>query len=295
MINYAIHQLRLYGYASLPNFFSLAECQILRQRAYFLVHQNQKEIEENKSIFNTEKQLKTVVKDNYFLNSADRISFFLEDTSSDNISNDTLFDNTSNKTSFNNNPYIKININKIGHSLHDKDEVFRRFCYQQKLKNLSLKIGLKQPQIAQSMYIFKNPYVGGEVSPHCDNQFLMTEPLSIYGYWIALDDATVENGCLWGIPGSHIYPPTHFFRRKESKIGYIGWDEGYDTKKYDLGNSVPIEASEGTLVILDGNFIHYSSKNKSSNPREALTIHIADGEYKWRQDNWLLKEFRKWD
>ena len=42
------------------------------------------------------------------------------------------------------------------------------------------------------------------VSPHQDASFLYTEPLGrVLGVWIALEDATLENGCLWFIPGSH--------------------------------------------------------------------------------------------
>lgn len=49
-------------------------------------------------------------------------------------------------------------------------------------------------------------YPGGlaAVSPHQDASFLYTEPLGrVLGLWIALEDATLENGCLWFIPGSH--------------------------------------------------------------------------------------------
>lgn len=70
-------------------------------------------------------------------------------------------------------------------------------------QGLARDLGLQDPAIIQSMYIFKNPRVGGEVVPHQDASFLYMEPLKLYGLWIALDDATEENGCLWFIPGSH--------------------------------------------------------------------------------------------
>jgi phytanoyl-CoA hydroxylase len=42
------------------------------------------------------------------------------------------------------------------------------------------------------------------VDPHTDNTYLITEPrLSTMAIWIALDNATLDNGCLWGVPGSH--------------------------------------------------------------------------------------------
>ena len=71
------------------------------------------------------------------------------------------------------------------------------------LQTLAKGFGLVDPAIIQSMYIFKNPRVGGEVCPHQDASFLWIEPLKLYGVWLPVDDATEENGCLWFIPGSH--------------------------------------------------------------------------------------------
>lgn len=48
------------------------------------------------------------------------------------------------------------------------------------------------------------PRWAAAVSPHQDASFLYTEPLGrVLGMWMALEDATLENGCLWFIPGSH--------------------------------------------------------------------------------------------
>ncbi len=57
------------------------------------------------------------------------------------------------------------------------------------------------------MYIFKNPIIGGEVGAHKDSTFLITDPLSVCGIWISLDSASKENGCMWGVPGSHLKDP----------------------------------------------------------------------------------------
>ncbi len=53
----------------------------------------------------------------------------------------------------------------------------------------------------QSMYIFKQPSIGGVVVPHQDSTFIHTTPLSCVGLWWALEDATRDNGCLWAMPG----------------------------------------------------------------------------------------------
>lgn len=53
------------------------------------------------------------------------------------------------------------------------------------------------------MIIFKNPKIGGEVPKHTDHTYIMSSPSSCIGIWVALEDATKENGCMWGYPGSH--------------------------------------------------------------------------------------------
>jgi hypothetical protein len=53
------------------------------------------------------------------------------------------------------------------------------------------------------MSFLQQPGIGGEVIPHQDNTFLYTDPPSVVAFWVALEDATKENGCLWALPESH--------------------------------------------------------------------------------------------
>ena len=63
------------------------------------------------------------------------------------------------------------------------------------------------------MYIYKNPKIGTSVLPHTDNTYLITNPMSCLGIWIALEEANKENGGLWGIPGSHKETTSYFMKR----------------------------------------------------------------------------------
>ena len=71
------------------------------------------------------------------------------------------------------------------------------------MKALAHDLDFKDPRVLQSMLIFKQPKIGGEVPPHQDSTFLYTEPLSARGFWFALEDCTAENGALSFAPGSH--------------------------------------------------------------------------------------------
>ena len=103
--------------------------------------------------------------------------------------------------------------NKVGHALHDLHPTFESFAYSQVTKTLAAEVmGFKEPVLLQSMYIFKNPRIGGEIGAHKDSSFLTTKPLSCCGIWIALDSATIENGCMWGVPGSHKNDPNFYLK-----------------------------------------------------------------------------------
>ena len=91
--------------------------------------------------------------------------------------------------------------------------MFDRISRQPKLAALAHEIGLAQPLLLQSMYIFKHPGIGGEVGWHQDATYLHTTPVSVTGFWIALDDADRDNGCLLALPGAHRGPLRKRFRR----------------------------------------------------------------------------------
>jgi phytanoyl-CoA hydroxylase len=116
----------------------------------------------------------------YFLESGDKIRYFLEDNHKD------------------------TDINKIGHALHQLDPVFKEFSISSKVVDVAKSLGFKDCRLLQSMLIFKQPGVGGIVPPHTDSTFLYTDPPSATGLWFALEDCNENNGCMWFAPGSHL-------------------------------------------------------------------------------------------
>jgi len=256
------------GFLVLEGFAEAEECDRLRARAEELVQEF--DPAEVVSIFSTREQNRLT--DDYFLTSGDKIRFFFEENA------------------FNPDGSLKCekekSINKIGHALHDLDPVFDRFSRSEKVKDLAQAIGLEKPLLAQSMYIFKQPNIGGEVTCHQDSTFLYTEPIDIAGLWFALEDATRENGCLWAIPGGHRRGlKSRWLRTQDGRMAF----ETYDAEPWPEDELVPLEVSKGSLILLHGLVPHRSFENRSARSRHAYTLHLIGAKAKYPADNWLQR------
>ncbi|WP_326542842.1 phytanoyl-CoA dioxygenase family protein [Pseudorhodoferax sp.] len=178
-------------------------------------------------------------------------------------------------------------INKIGHALHDLDPVFDAFSRGPALAALAADLGLLRPLLWQSMVIFKQPGIGGEVRWHQDASFFVTEPQSVTTFWFALEDADLDNGCLWVQPGGHRTPLRERFERHGERLQMQRLD---DTPWPGAGEARPLPVSAGTLVCFDGRLPHYSAPNRSPKSRMAYTLHVTDGGAAYSALNWLQRE-----
>ena len=176
--------------------------------------------------------------------------------------------------------------------MHDLNPKFKSFSYSPEIKYLARMMGYIAPIIVQSMYILKNHRIGGEVPPHTDNTYLRTNPMSCAGIWVAFDDASRDNGCLWGVPGSHKKPTEYFMKTQRDKEGNSKtFYEPAEPPKYDLTGAVPLEVEKGSVVLLHGDFVHFSHGNTSSQQRHAYTLHLVESRnHQWAQDNWLIRK-----
>jgi phytanoyl-CoA hydroxylase len=189
-------------------------------------------------------------------------------------------------------------INKIGHALHDRDPFFTGFSHGPALAALARELGLAQPQVWQSQLIFKQPRIGGEVGWHQDASFFVTAPHSVTTFWFALEDATVDNGCLWVQPGGHRGPLREQYQclaRAVAADGTPGPGGRLAMQPLDatpwptMDEALPLEVPAGTLVCFHGLLPHCSAPNRSARSRLAYTLHVTDGRCTYSPQNWLQR------
>ena len=177
--------------------------------------------------------------------------------------------------------------NKLGHALHDLDPVFQAFSHGPRLQAVAEAIGLVQPKIIQSMYIFKQPGIGGEVGCHQDSTYLRTEPESVVGFWFAIEDAHRGNGCLGGIPGEWRKGLKEVFRRQAD--GQLRLEPLADLR-WDMSRLEWLAVKQGTLIVFNGSFPHLSQANRSAQSRHAYTLHAVSGQAQYLEDNWIQRK-----
>lgn len=257
------------GVIVIEDFVPSAQCVALRRRALELVD----EVGPSSpgTVFSTRDNRHA--RDRYFEESANGIGAFFEEGAFDAEGNLQV-------------PLARA-INKLGHAMHDLDPVFDAFSHGERLQRVADGVGLIDPLVVQSMYIFKQPGIGGEVVCHQDSTFLYTEPESVIGFWFAIEDAHRGNGCLGGLPGEHAKGLRDLHRRMPD--GSLQMHRLQPALQWDMSKLEWLEARQGTLVVFNGTFPHLSEANTSAESRHAYTLHAVSGRAQYTADNWIQR------
>lgn len=261
------------GYLVIPEFWSEATIGQLKSKIESIIQEA--DLTAVTSVFTTQDNIRH--SDEYFLTSGLKIRFFWEEKAR-NCSGEFLQSE-------------KESINKIGHGLHDLDPDFQAVSYDGRIGSICVELGLVKPLAVQSMYIFKQARIGAEVVPHQDGAFLYTDPQSCLGFWWPLDDCSLENGCLWAVPGSHMLGVHRRFRRRDHPHEGTEFVPAEPMAQWDVSQAVPLEIPKGSLVVLHNALVHFSNENHSNAPRHAYSIHVVDGRpgVEYPADNWLQR------
>lgn len=257
------------GYLVIPGFKSAEQIAALRARAEQIV--NDFDPSQSRTIFTTRDQESKT--EDYFLDSDNTVRCFFEEEA------------------FGPDGELRqakaLSINKIGHAMHDLDPVFNTFSRDARLAEVAVDLGLQEAQVWQSMYIFKQPGIGGEVRWHQDATYFDSTPISVTTFWFALEDATKDNGCLWVEPGGHRGPLRVRFLRNGRQIRMEKLDS---TPWPGDSTAVPLEAKAGSLVCFHGLLPHYSAPNRSAVSRHAYTLHVTDARTGYSPQNWIQRD-----
>ena len=304
-----------YGFLRVEAFADLSEVSRLKQQMRDLAESW--DPEQKTMAFSTDaKSNETQGSDDYFLESASRVHYFAE--------SDALDLNNKLKPEFQ--AYKLGALNKAGHGMHMIPGPFRTYATSTKVKELVADLGWRDPVVPQSMYICKNPRIGGTIHSHQDSTFLFTEPKqSCLGLWLALDDATLENGCLWVRPKSHWESVRRQFKRNVAHFGQdaidaqanvgqgdseapkmvfqqlqedppISWEgalpDGSEPPCQGLLDAgfIPIECKAGDVLAFPGELDHLSLPNFSNSQRHTFQLHLVEGPAEgitWSKSNWL--------
>ncbi|WP_214071865.1 phytanoyl-CoA dioxygenase family protein [Mucilaginibacter sp. dw_454] len=170
------------------------------------------------------------------------------------------------------------------HFPHKLSPLIRDFLFKEAIVDILTQIISSNLKCMQSMLFVKGPGKKGQ-SWHQDEFYIPTRDKSLTGVWIAIDDATIDNGCLWLIPGSH--RPGYIRPRVPTDNPEFNEKDSLDISGFPKEAIIPVEVKSGSVIFFNGYTLHSSLSNKTSDHfRTALVNHYMSAEsmLPWDQD-----------
>ncbi|MDQ3815759.1 MAG: phytanoyl-CoA dioxygenase family protein [Armatimonadota bacterium] len=179
-------------------------------------------------------------------------------------------------------------------NIWEADDLFREHLYQPEICAMVAQlIGYPFLRVWHDQVQYKPPRIGGPTEWHQDHPYWpIIQPADLVSAWVALDDATVENGCMWMVPGSHHWGP--------HKGGTIGTEPETFAPLPDLSllpkdadiTPVPCEVQKGQVIFHHCLTWHGSPPNRSDRGRPAIAVHYMPGYTRYEPRGHHLVEHR---
>jgi ectoine hydroxylase-related dioxygenase (phytanoyl-CoA dioxygenase family) len=165
--------------------------------------------------------------------------------------------------------------------LAEQDPDIRAFCTRPEFVAITTQVLAPDIDLYWNQSVFKAPEGDKEFPWHQDSGYIPVDPIVYLTLWLALNDATPENGCISVIPGSHkrgIVP------HRDSPIGKVC----HDANDPDQGIMVPVRA--GSMAVFSSLTFHKSGVNRSKGTRKAYVIQYAQTGLRHRDTGQTMTE-----
>ena len=156
-----------------------------------------------------------------------------------------------------------------------QNDFFRDLAFHAGMVEIATKLLGPDVYLFQSMSLLKPPRIGGAKMWHQDNAYFRQTPSDVFGFWVACDDTTVENGCMHVIPGSH----TDGTREHD-----IINNDYILVNPPSTENAVPIPLRAGDALIFHSEIYHHTPPNKTDRRRRAIQYHYSSAKCRRTKD-----------
>ncbi|MHA6483338.1 phytanoyl-CoA dioxygenase family protein [Paenibacillus sp. strain BS8-2] len=155
----------------------------------------------------------------------------------------------------------QINFNIL---LNQKDPVVKAFVMQDKMVEITTSLMGPDVKLYWDQSVYKRPEANRDFPWHQDTGYQPIEPQVYITCWLALEDATIENGCIWVIPETH---KQGLVEHKDTEVGkqcYFGEDPG-----------LPVELKKGSMAVFNSLLFHRSTPNMSNTTRKGFIMQYS--------------------
>lgn len=169
----------------------------------------------------------------------------------------------------------------------EADPVFKQYAISHKI--VDIVECLLGPDIKlYGSQAFMKPTGGVEKPYHQDSPYFSIEPMALTTCWLALDDVTQENGCLWVVPGSHrLGPLPHTEKWKlDDRV-----DMRVPETAFDRSQEVPITLSAGSCSFHHSLLLHMSHPNRTPHPRRGIAFHYMSAKSRWMDKTQAMPDY----